>query len=103
MNTANLQLEGLYLAVAAVNDLLVAKGMLTRDELDLALHRAESSATAEDRMTEDDISPANRDAICFPIRFLRLANRLHAGDEAFSFSELARRVGETKEPYNDQR
>jgi hypothetical protein len=54
-------------------------------------------------MTEDDISPANRDAICFPIRFLRLANRLHAGDEAFSFSELARRVGETKEPYNDQR
>ena len=67
MNTANLQLEGLYLAIASINDLLVAKGMVKADELDLALRRAEANATAEERM-EEEMSPANRDAICFPIR-----------------------------------
>jgi hypothetical protein len=40
--------------------------------------------------------------MCFPIRLLRLAN----GDEdcaAVGFSDLARQVGLTKRPYNDQR
>lgn len=102
MNTANLQLEGLYLAVAAINDLLVGKGLLSREEIDLALWRAEANATSEERMAED-MSPANRDAVCFPIRLLRLANERRPGEEPLSFSELARLVGETKEPYNDQR
>ncbi|HVW56963.1 MAG TPA: hypothetical protein VHC00_14875 [Rhizobiaceae bacterium] len=102
MNTANLQLEGLYLAIASINDLLVRTGILDAGELDLALRRAEANATAEERM-EEEISPANRDAICFPIRLLRLANRMRSDEEPPAFSELARRVGETKEPYNDQR
>lgn len=102
MNTANLQLEGLYLAVASINDLLVRKGILNPEEIDLALRRAEANATAEERM-EEEMSPANRDAICFPIRLLRLANRMRSDEEPPAFSELARLVGETKEPYNDQR
>ena len=55
-----------------------------------------------DRFRDEDISLANRDAMCFPIRLLRLAN----GDEdcaAVGFAELARQVGLTKQPFNDQR
>ncbi len=100
MNTANLQLEGLLLAMAEVNRTLVAKGVLGVDEIEAALHRAEASATAEERMSQD-LSPANRDAVCFPIRLLRLANSTPQGD--LSFSALARDVGASKSPYNDQR
>ena len=73
MNTANLQLEGLYLVVAALNNALVKKGILSRDEIELAA------------------------------RLLALANRTASEDEISTFSELARMVATTKEPYNDQR
>ena len=73
MNVANLQIEGLLMAVAAINNLLVHKGMLTVDEIDLALHKAEADITSDERVFED-MSPANRDAVCFPLRLLRTAN-----------------------------
>ncbi len=101
MNTANLQLEGLYLALAAINEALVAKGLLTTEEIGLALRRAEAIATGDDRMVED-LSPANRDAVCFPIRLLQLANNPRAQQDLPNFSQLAKMVGQTKEPYNDQ-
>ena len=102
MNQANLQLEGLLMAVAALNRLLVEKGLLNPHEIEIALRRAEARITSDDRFQDDDLSLANRDAMCFPIRLLRLAN----GDEdcaAASFSDLARQVGLSKQPYNDQR
>ena len=102
MNTANLQLEGLYLVVASLNNALVRKGLLTREEIDLALRRAEETAIDDDRATED-LSPANRDAIAFPARLLALANRSASAHEIPGFAELARMVGSTKTPYNDQR
>jgi len=102
MNTANLQLEGLYLVVASLNNALVKKGLLSRDEIELALRRAEATATSDDRVTED-LSPSNRDAIAFPARLLALPNRMASDDEISTFSELARMVGSTKAPYNDQR
>ena len=102
MNTANLQLEGLYLVIAALNNALVRKGVLSREEIDQALRRAEETAIDDDRAVED-LSPANRDAVAFPARLLALANRSASTDEISSFSELARLVGTTKEPYNDQR
>ncbi len=102
MNTANLQLEGLYLVVASLSNALVKKGVLSRDEVDLALRRAEQTAIGDERATED-LSPANRDAVAFPARLLALANRMSSDEEVPSFSELARMVGSTKEPYNDQR
>jgi hypothetical protein len=101
MNTANLQLEGLYLAMAAINEVLVRKGILTGEEIDTALRRAEANATGDNHII-DDMSPANRDAVCFPIRFLQLANSNGLERDMPSFSELTRMVGQTKQPYNDQ-
>ena len=102
MNPANLQLEGLIMACAALNRLMVEKGILSPYEIETALKRAESRITSDDRFQNEDIRLANRDAMCFPIRVLLLAN----GDEdcaAAGFSELARQVGLTKQPFNDQR
>ncbi len=102
MNPANLQLEGLLMACAAINRLLVEKGLLSPHDIDAALKRAEARITSDDRFYSDDIRLANRDAMCFPIRFLLLAN----SDEhcaAAGFGALARQVGLTKQPFNDQR
>jgi hypothetical protein len=101
MNTANLQLQGLLIAVASINNALVHKGLLSIDEIDLALRKAEASLTGEERLFED-MSPANRDAICFPIRLLQLANNSQGETNILGFSELTRMVGRTKEHYNDQ-
>ena len=97
MNTANLQIEGLLMALAQINQALVDKGLLERDEVDMALAKAEQIALGDERVTEN-LSAANRDAIAFPVRLLRLANS--EGEQ--SFGALARRVGETKGPHNDQ-
>lgn len=101
MNTANLQLQGLLLAVAAINSALVRKGVLDVEEIDLALRKAEASLTGEQRLFED-MSPANRDAVCFPIRVLQMANNSQGEAGVPGFSELARMVGQNKEHYNDQ-
>lgn len=102
MNTANLQLEGLYLAVASLNGLLVGKGLLTVEEIDRALRKAEATASGDEHLAEE-LSPANRDAVCFPIRLLIAANNSGSNGDVPTFSELTRQVGRTKEPYNDQR
>jgi hypothetical protein len=46
---------------------------------------------SEDR--SEELSPANRDAIAFPLRLLRLANSAHSDDEVPSFTGLAKQVG----------
>ena len=101
MNTANLQLEGLFLAIAAVNKLLVTKGLLSVDEVHTALRIAEETAIGDFRT--EDLTPANRDAVAFPARLLQIANQDGRGQGIPPFSELAKAVGETKESYNDQR
>lgn len=102
MNTANLQLEGLVIAIASLNQALVARGALSNDEIDKALARAEQTALGDDRLTEA-LSTANRDAVLFPIRLLRMANGSAGGEGVPAFAELAKAVGMTKERYNDQR
>jgi hypothetical protein len=72
MNTANLQLRGLLLAMAQINNALVQKGVLSIDELDDALGKAEANLMSEEGASED-LSPSNRDAVCFPIRLLQAA------------------------------
>lgn len=101
MNVANLQLEGLMMAVAAINNLLVHKGLVSIDDIDRALRQAEASFTGDERVYED-MSPANRDAVCFPLRLLMMANNMQSETGVPGFSELARIVGRTKEPYSDQ-
>lgn len=101
MNTANLQLEGLYLVIASLNELLVAKGVVTRQELDGAFRKAEQTAVGD--YSVEDMSPANRDAVAFAARLLLLANNGPGEGQIQPFSELAKLVGKTKEPYADQR
>jgi hypothetical protein len=100
MNVANLQLEGLLMAVASINQALVRKGVLSVEEIDLALRKAEANETDQDRA--DELSSAHRDAINFPIRLLLLANKRPPDSELPSFSALTKMVGQTKEPYNDE-
>lgn len=75
MNTANLQLEGLLLATAALFGELKRKGLLDGSQIEAALDRADHGASA--RATE--LSAANQEAIHFPVRFLRQALRDDAG------------------------
>jgi hypothetical protein len=89
MNTANLQLEGLLLAVAAMAEALKDKGLVSQDEIETALARAESVARGDPRRPEE-MSAANVAAVLFPIRFLRKANE--GGADAGAFSHLAARV-----------
>ncbi|MGV3652363.1 MAG: hypothetical protein ACO1OK_13140 [Devosia sp.] len=90
MNTANLQLAGLCLALDGICKSLIASGALPRDALLAALDRAEATALAEPRALSD----ANRDAICFPIRALRAG--LADPQSTASFADLASRVGREK-------
>jgi hypothetical protein len=92
MNTANLQLEGLCMAVAALVELLKDKGLLSGAEVDGALERAEQTA-----VEGKDLSAANLEAVAFPVRLLRLANSTSFAGHPLPFQELARRVGEAKD------
>jgi hypothetical protein len=91
MNTANLELEGLYVAVAAVNHLLVQKGLITQTELRAALNQAHDVARAA--VNERGLSGSNKEAICFPIRFLMLACDKADRGEAVDFHSVTRDIG----------
>lgn len=90
MNTANLQLKGILLALNAVLDALKRRGILSLKEIEDALREAEGMAEAEAR-ERDELSKANAEAISFPIRFLREANRNPGRTD---FSSVTQRVAE---------
>lgn len=90
------------MAAASLNQLLVEKGILSTDEVDRSLRRAEARITGDDRFAEE-LPLASRDAMCFPIRLLILANKAEPGERMPGFSALAKLVGQTKQPFNDQR
>ncbi len=91
MNTANLELEGLYVAVAAVNHLLVQKGVIALAELQDALDEAHTVAKAA--VKERGLSGSNKEAICFPVRFLRLASDKADRGEPVDFHSVTRDIG----------
>ena len=62
MNTANLQLEGLYLSIAALNNALVQKGVLSREEVNHALRIADTQPCAERSSTTRSLDPQSHDA-----------------------------------------
>ena len=97
MNTANLQLEGLYAAVASLMNALREKNVLSQAEIDRALVGAEE-AIVTDPGRPTPLSAAHVDAVCFPARFLRLANQANARGEALSFAQIAAAVGRSKAP-----
>jgi hypothetical protein len=100
MNVANLQLEGLMMAVASINHVLVRKGILSVGEVDTALLKAQSNMTGEERSPE--LSPSFRDAINFPLRFLQVCNQCNPEADLPTFSDITRLVADMKPPYNDQ-
>jgi triphosphoribosyl-dephospho-CoA synthetase len=90
MNTANPQLEGLYLALAAINRLLVEKQLLTHEEIRETLREVEAGVM---KAEEPDVSSAHRKAVAFPIRLLVLADEAAERGEEANFDVLARQVG----------
>jgi hypothetical protein len=90
MNTANLQLEGLIMAFAAVSEAIVRKGLVTHEELGAALARAEEAVRRTDL---DELSKSNQAAAVFPIRILSLANQASHQGRSYSFSDYAELVG----------
>lgn len=91
MKTANLQMEGLLLALASVLDLLREKRVLTETEIAQALRVAEAAA-AGDPDRPQELRAANVKAIAFPVRFLLAALERSPGTP-LSFSEITRLVG----------
>jgi hypothetical protein len=90
MNTANLQLEGLYMAVASLVELLKEKDLVTANEVDIAFARAERSVFEG---KDNGLSASNLEAVGFAIRLLRLANTTSFAGHPLPFPELARRIG----------
>jgi hypothetical protein len=95
MNTANLQIEGILTAMAALTQALRQKGLLTQAEIDDALNAAGQSV-AEEREHRTELRPAQLEAIQFPIRFLKIANNL-ASDGPLAFGRIAAMVDEEKD------
>ena len=97
MNSANLQLEGLYAVLAELLATLQAKGVLDVGDTDTLLRRAEQTA-GDDAERRDGLSLAEFEAVLFPIRLLMEANRASERDQRLGFSELAKIVGQMKPP-----
>ncbi len=96
MNTANLQLEGLYAIVAAVLVALRRKQVFAEKELEDLLEKVELQLRV-DPQRSPEMRDANIDAICFPARLLRQALLADAEGVELSFIELASRVGKAKD------
>ncbi len=95
MNTANLQLEGLYVVVAALLVALREKGIFEGRELDDLLAETEAALIADPGRSAE-MRDANVEAIRFPVRLLRQAVQASGEGRSLSFMELATRVGQTK-------
>jgi len=92
MNTANLQMEGMIMALAAIAEIVVRKGLASHAEVEKAL------ACVEDGLLLDrsaGLSEANRAAKAFPVRMLRLANSASQRGEQRSFAQFAGMIGRT--------
>src|SRR5690606_35076896 len=95
MNTANLQMEGVLMAMAALCGLMRQKGIVDEAEIEAALAEAEA-ALANDSLRPEQLSHANVEAALFPLRFLREANSRGLAGAAVAYTDIATRVGRTR-------
>jgi hypothetical protein len=94
MNTANLQMEGLLVALTQLIGALQRKGLLEREEIARALADAEIMARAHaDRGGQ--LREANQNAILFPIRYLMEATLDNARGK--TFASITADVGREKD------
>lgn len=93
MNTANLQIEGLLVAMSTVLREGMKRGFIHQGQVTALLDAAEAHVTLDGDRRES-VTPAQLDAICFPIRYLRVvATR---PDHELRFSDIAAEVGRIK-------
>ena len=95
MNTANLQLEGLYAVVSALLIALREKQVFDADEIETLLSTVEAQLMC-DPQRPAEMRDSNIDAICFPVRLLQQALMASSEGAGLSFAELASRVGKAK-------
>ncbi|MDR3424302.1 MAG: hypothetical protein P4M13_04385 [Alphaproteobacteria bacterium] len=92
MNTANLQLEGVYAVLAALFQKLLEKNILDEQELGLMLSEVERGIMDGGRPVE--VRSSNVDAMCFPARFLKSALKASSQGQRASFAEVTARIRE---------
>ncbi len=97
MNTANLQLEGLLVAMSTVLRVATQGGLVQSGQVSSLLDAAEKQILADSGRTES-LTPAQVDAICFPIRYLRAAAA--QPDQSLRFTDIAAEVHRTKPPHS---
>jgi len=90
MNTANMQLEGVYAVLAAFLHALRDKAVLSDAEIDRMLADVERDIASDERPAE--VRSANVDAMCFPVRFLRTSLRASAQGQRPSFAKVAAQI-----------
>jgi hypothetical protein len=90
MNTANLQMQGLLAAFSSVLQAIEQKNILSRQEIQSALERAELDVTRG--LQHESLSDAHIEAIRFPARYLKMAQ----GSGTATFEEIAAAVGQIK-------
>jgi hypothetical protein len=91
MNTANLQLEGVYAVMAALLRALVDKEVLSEAELGALLTEVERGIASDvDRPAE--IRASNVEAMRFPVRFLKLALQSSSKGQHPSFAEITSQI-----------
>jgi len=95
MTSANLQLQGFFVVFAELIAQLEVKGVLTQGEIADLLGRAEQRA-GRDAEARPGASGVDIETVLFPIRLLMEAQQ--DNDRSAGFSELTRRVGESKPP-----
>jgi hypothetical protein len=100
MNTANLQLEGVLMAMAALCRLMQEKGIAGEQEIENALRLSEEML-ASDKLRPEQLSQSNVDATLFPLRFLREANRRNAAGDNYAYAQIATAVGRALPSRND--
>ena len=96
MNTANLQLEGVYAILAALLGAVRDKGVLSSEEIDRLLADVETTLVSDARRPVE-LRDANVEAICFPARFLRHALKASSEGRGFSFAQFTSEVGHMKQ------
>jgi hypothetical protein len=100
MNTANLQLEGVYVILAALLEALMAKSVLNETELIAILSEVERNILA-DPSRPVEVRGANVEAMLFPARFLKSALQTSSLGRKPSFAEIVSLISRGRaEPEN---
>ena len=92
MNTANLQLEGVYAVLAALLQTLRDKSILSEAEIGLMLSEVERNI-ASDGGRPVEVRASNVEAMRFPVRYLRHALEASSQGQKPTFAQVAASIG----------